>query len=68
MEQVPFTIIKRDGHPVPFSLDKIMHAIAKALSRSMSRLIWLRWVRFCLICRFKTESPLRICRIKWKRL
>ncbi|MBQ3579622.1 MAG: anaerobic ribonucleoside-triphosphate reductase [Bacteroidales bacterium] len=30
MEQVPFTIIKRDGHPVPFSLDKIMHAIAKA--------------------------------------
>ncbi|MBR4783518.1 MAG: ribonucleoside-triphosphate reductase, partial [Bacteroidaceae bacterium] len=30
MEQVPFSIIKRDGQPVRFSLDKIMNAIIKA--------------------------------------
>lgn len=30
MEHVPFSITKRDGQQVPFSLDKIMHAIVKA--------------------------------------
>lgn len=30
MDHVPFSITKRDGQQVPFSLDKIMHAIVKA--------------------------------------